>query len=198
MTRSRDVDPAGRPAHAGVVVRRATPADAELVAAWRDEPSTARYMPNRRRSVEELRARLAERAAPAVDPNLAGTVQWMIEANGEPVGWVRLTVTDRENGLGDVGYTVGERFRGRGYASAGLRAAVAAAFAPTGADLDRLEAVAAVGNAASRRVLEKAGFRAEGVARGLLAIGGERVDHVRYGLLRDEWAAGSGQTAEGG
>jgi len=155
-------------------------------------------MPNRRRSIEELRARLAERAAPAVDPDLAGTVQWMIEAGGEPVGWVRLTVTDRENGLGDVGYTVGERFRGRGYASAGLRAAVAAAFAPTGADLDRLEAVAAVGNGASRRVLEKAGFRVEGIARGLLAIGGVRVDHVRYGLLRDEWAAGSGQTAEGG
>ncbi|MDP9362932.1 MAG: GNAT family N-acetyltransferase, partial [Chloroflexota bacterium] len=64
-------------------------------------------------------------------------------------------------------------------------------------DLGRLEAVAAVGNAASRRVLEKADFRAEGVARGLLVIGGKRVDHVRYGLLRDEWAAGGGQTADG-
>jgi ribosomal-protein-alanine N-acetyltransferase len=55
-----------------------------------------------------------------------------------------------------------------------------------------VEAVEAVGNAASRRVLEKTGFRCEGIARGLLVIGGERVDHARYAVLRPEWEAAAG------
>lgn len=170
-----------------------------MILAWRDEPSTGRYMPNRRRSPAEMAARLAERAGPAVDPALDGTVQWIVEAGGEPVGWVRFTVTDRENGVGEVGYTIGERHRGRGYATAAVREVLALAFSPAGADVARVEAVAAVGNGASRRVLERNGFRFEGVARGLLVIGGERVDHARYGVLRLEWvAAGTGGGASRG
>lgn len=170
----------------GVGLRRAGPADAGLIAAWREEPSTGRFMPNRRRSLPELEAMLAQRAAPPIDPELAETVQWIVEVGPEPVGWIRLTVTDRAHAVGEVGYTIGERFRGRGIATAALRAAVALAFAASGADLARLEAVAAVANVASRRVLEKAGFGFEGVARGLLLIGGARVDHARYGRLRTE------------
>jgi ribosomal-protein-alanine N-acetyltransferase len=61
---------------------------------------------------------------------------------------------------------------------------IALVFDPNGLDLDRLEAVAAVENLPSRRVLAKAGFVEEGVARGLLVTAGDRVDHVRFGLLR--------------
>ncbi|HYI25322.1 MAG TPA: GNAT family protein, partial [Thermomicrobiales bacterium] len=67
-----------------------------------------------------------------------------------------------------------------------MRQVIALAFDPNGLDLGRLEAVAAVDNLASRRVLAKAGFIEEGIARGLLVIGGERVDHVRFGLLRPD------------
>jgi ribosomal-protein-alanine N-acetyltransferase len=49
----------------------------------------------------------------------------------------------------------------------------------------RLEAIAAVDNHASRRVLQKAGFHEEGVAKHLLVINGIRVDHVRFGLVRE-------------
>ena len=179
-----------------ISLRRSTPADAGLILGWRDEPSTGRWMPNRRRSPAEMEERLKERTAPAVDPALSGTVQWMVEAGGEPVGWVRFTVTDRENGVGEVGYTIGERHRGRGYATAAVRKVLTVAFAATGADVERVEAVAAVGNAASRRVLERNGFHFEGVARGLLVIGGERVDHARYGVLRGEWEETSGTSVD--
>lgn len=179
-------------------LRRAGPGDAGLVAAWRGEPSAGRFMPNRRRTLAEYRAMLAEAAADGIGPGLAGTVRWIVEAGGEPVGWIRLSVTDREHGVGDVGYGIGEAHRGRGHATAAVRATLGIAFGAAGADLGRVEAVAAVGNAASRRVLEAAGFRFEGVARGLLVIGGERVDHARYGVLREEWAAREGGAARGG
>ena len=45
---------------------------------------------------------------------------------------------------------------------------------------------AATGNAASRRVTEKAGFRAEGVARSAGYVHGGRVDLVIYSLVRSD------------
>jgi ribosomal-protein-alanine N-acetyltransferase len=88
--------------------------------------------------------------------------------------------------VGDIGYTIGERHRGRGFATAAVRGVLEIAFAPDGVDLWRVEAVAAVENVASRRVLERAGLRYEGIARGYLVINGERVDHARYAVLRPE------------
>ena len=172
-----------------VRLRRVRPEDAELVLAWRTEAGTRRYQPLRQVSLAQLREMLAERGARPLTPDLTGTAQWLIEAAAGPVGWVSLTVESREHGIGSVGYTIGERFRGRGYASAGLRALLPSAFEPVAADLARLEAVAAVANAASRRVLERCGFQCEGIARAYLVIDGVRVDHARYAMLRTEWAA---------
>jgi len=169
-----------------VALRRAAPADANLMLAWRAEPSTRRYQPLRPLTAADLRARLAEQAGRVVDARLVGDVKWIVvAATGEPVGWISLRDVNREHQLGAVGYTIGERFRGRGFATAAVRALLPFAF--DAADLARVEAIAAVANTASRRVLERAGFRCEGIARALLAIDGVRVDHARYALLRSDW-----------
>jgi RimJ/RimL family protein N-acetyltransferase len=172
-----------------VTLRRVRPDDADLVLSWREEPSTRRYQPLRQVPLDLLRQMLAERGAQPISPNLTGDVQWLIETPAGPVGWVTMTVESREHGIGGVGYTVGERFRGRGYATAGLRALLPIAFGGDTLDLARLQAVAAVENVASRRVLEQAGFAPEGIARGYLVIDGVRVDHARYALLRSDWLA---------
>ena len=52
--------------------------------------------------------------------------------------------------------------------------------------LHRVEAACLPTNHASRRVLEKAGFRHEGQARAYLKINGEWADHLLFGLLEDE------------
>jgi ribosomal-protein-alanine N-acetyltransferase len=49
--------------------------------------------------------------------------------------------------------------------------------------LHRLEAACLPENAASMRLLEKAGFTREGLARGYLCIAGVWRDHVSWGLL---------------
>jgi ribosomal-protein-alanine N-acetyltransferase len=175
-----------------VVLRRATPADAGLIASWRAEPSARRYQPLKPLSADELRVRLEAQAPHAVDHRLDAALWWIVDAGG-PVGWVSLKDINREHGLGAIGYTIGERFRGRGYATAAVRALLRLAFGPV--DLDRIEAIAVVENAASRRVLERAGFRLEGIARAHLVIGGERVDHARYALLRPEWEGSAGEDA---
>jgi len=67
-----------------------------------------------------------------------------------------------------------------------LTGIVALAFAPQALALHRLEANVAVANRASQRVLEAAGFSQEGIARGLLLIRGEWIDHYRYALLNTD------------
>ncbi len=130
---------------------------------------------------------MAKRAASPLDPTCTTDVQWIVETDEGPVGWVTVELTSREHGIGALGYTIGERFRRRGYATAAVRAVFPLVFVPTALDLWRLEAVAAVDNAASRGVLERTGFGYEGIARALLVIDGVRVDHARYALLRPEW-----------
>lgn len=172
-----------------VRLRRSTVADAELIHAWRSEPSTSVYQPTLPLSLAEVRTMLADRARTPIGPTAVGKIQWVVEADGEPVGWITLNLDpdDRRHGNASIGYTIGERFRGRGYAFAALGVLLSIAFDRDQLSLERLKAVAAVANHASRRVLERNGFRFEGVLRGLLIINGERVDHAIYGLLRTEW-----------
>lgn len=83
---------------------------------------------------------------------------------------------------GTVGYWIGEQFSRRGYMREAIQALVHHAF--TGLDLSRIEAACLPENAASRGVLEKTGFKYEGVAQSYLQINGRWRNHVLYAALR--------------
>jgi ribosomal-protein-alanine N-acetyltransferase len=85
---------------------------------------------------------------------------------------------------GTLGYWIGQPYAGRGLATAAVRAL--AGFAFRSARLHRLEASCLPGNLASRRVLEKAGFRQEGEAKAYLKINGVWADHILFGFVSDE------------
>lgn len=92
--------------------------------------------------------------------------------------------------LGDVpelGYWLGVRYWGQGYATEAARALVDYAFADLG--YDKLEAGARVSNPASRRVLEKCGFKWTGVM--LMRVRALRVSVPvdRFELQRARWAS---------
>jgi ribosomal-protein-alanine N-acetyltransferase len=83
-----------------------------------------------------------------------------------------------------LGYWMGERHANKGYMTKAVRAIAPFAFGAL--NLHRLEAACLPHNAASMRLLEKVGFRREGVARGLVCINGRWQDHVVYALLTDD------------
>ena len=174
-----------------VSLRRATVADAALVRAWRTEPATGRFQPTLPLTLGEVRAMLVERSHIPIGPTAVGKLQWIVEADGMPCGWITLEVGSREHATSVLGYTISEAFHGRGIGTRAVGALLPIAFGPRELNLERIEAVAAVGNLASRRVLERNGFRQEGILRGLLRIHGERVDHAIYGLLRTDWQVAS-------
>ncbi|WP_406721273.1 GNAT family protein [Thioclava litoralis] len=85
---------------------------------------------------------------------------------------------------GTIGYWVGERYARQGYMREAINGVVDYAFAIL--DLSRIEAACLPENAASRGVLEKSGFKYEGVAQAYLQINGRWRNHVLYSNLRPD------------
>ncbi|MFF5171617.1 GNAT family N-acetyltransferase [Micromonospora sp. NPDC000089] len=99
-------------------------------------------------------------------------------------GTVDLRLTPGKPLLADVGFMTAPHARGRGWMPAALGALTTWGFVTLG--LTRIEWWANVGNTASRRAAEKAGFRVEGTARGGLSHRGEQVDVWVGALLADD------------
>ena len=83
---------------------------------------------------------------------------------------------------GTTGYWVGQPYARHGYMREALAAVVHYAF--TELDISRLEAGCLPENAASRGLLEKVGYKYEGVAQSYLQINGRWRNHVLYANLR--------------
>ena len=83
-----------------------------------------------------------------------------------------------------IGYWIGEAFARQGYMREAIGGLVRHAFSLM--DLSRIEAACLPENAASRGVLERSGFKYEGVAQSYLQINGRWRNHVLYANLRHD------------
>lgn len=83
-----------------------------------------------------------------------------------------------------LGYSLDQAHNGKGYASEAVRQVVKFAFKEAG--LHRIEAGAMPRNKGSLRVLEKAGFRPEGLARKNVKINGVWEDHQMFSILDED------------
>ncbi|MBT0955996.1 GNAT family N-acetyltransferase [Alphaproteobacteria bacterium KMM 3653] len=81
-----------------------------------------------------------------------------------------------------IGYWIGKPFAREGYMLEAIQGIVHYGFSVL--DLSRIEAACLPDNAPSRGVLEKAGFKYEGVAQSYLQINGRWRNHVLYASLR--------------
>jgi RimJ/RimL family protein N-acetyltransferase len=84
----------------------------------------------------------------------------------------------------EVGYWLAPEGRGAGHATRAVRLICAWGFRTLG--LERVDLLAAIGNAASQRVAERAGFTREAVLRSHMQMGPGRLDMVMFGLLSGE------------
>lgn len=83
-----------------------------------------------------------------------------------------------------IGYWIGQPYARQGYMREAIQAVVHYAF--TDLDLSRIEAACLPENTASRGVLEKCGFRYEGLAQSYLQINGQWRTHALYASLRPD------------
>lgn len=110
---------------------------------------------------------------------------FIFDTEGRLVGGV--TLSNVRRGIaetGTIGYWMGKPYAGRGHGTAAVKAISRYAFRTLG--LHRLEAACVPTNTASRRLLEKAGFRLEGEAKAYLKINGAWANHLLFGLVVDD------------
>src|SRR5579871_420413 len=108
---------------------------------------------------------------------------WAMEGNGDHmfVGVCDISEIDRRHARAEVGFMVGRRNWGEGYTFEAMHAVIS--HAAIVLRLRKLEARTHIGNVHSVRLLERLGFRREGLMRGYVDRDGERRDCLLFGLL---------------
>ncbi|MCP9752731.1 GNAT family N-acetyltransferase [Ferruginibacter sp. HRS2-29] len=121
------------------------------------------------------------------DPRAAYTFCVSLAETNEFIGLIGLKPGKANYRIAEVWFKTHPAFWRKGYTSEALAEILRFGFAEL--TLHRIEAGCAVGNRASIRVLEKAGFTREGRKREILPIRGKWVDNFFYSILEKEFGA---------
>jgi len=116
--------------------------------------------------------------------------QWGIarKHEGDVIGTCTIFHLSLEHRRAEIGYALGRRAWGQGYATDALVTLIDFAFGAL--DLHRLEADTDPRNVRSIRALERQGFKREGFLRERWHVGGETQDALFFGLLKSQWTRG--------
>jgi [ribosomal protein S5]-alanine N-acetyltransferase len=173
-----------------VRLRPVTPEDAKRTFAWYNDPEIV--APFDRFSVdsfEEFERSLREAKD---DPtSLAPRYVVALKDGDSPIGFVGHYVPHPVLETLDVWYVIGDRqARRKGYATEAVNLLVSHLFETT--PLPRIGATVDVDNQASVALLERLGFKREGVLRSALFHHARWHDIALYGVIRDEWKPSRG------
>lgn len=154
-----------------------------LLMQWRDDPVTRRFNPLHGMDEATMLARIEREGRPLAERGEG--LRWVVQQGEAVVGSVALKQIEWRHRLAELGMGIAPEHRGRGHAARAVRLVLALAFDEAG--LERIWATSHHENLASHAALVRAGLEREGLLRGHYVIGGRRVDHVVFGVLRDEW-----------
>lgn len=163
-------------------------------AAWRDARSrNARWLVPWEATAPDPRVPAVSFAATVRflrrEASAGRALPFVVTHDGRLVGQVTVSgITRGSMCSASIGYWVDEAVAGRGVIPTAVALVVDHCFGPVG--LHRVEVNIRPENAASLRVVEKLGFRDEGLRRGLLHIDGDWRDHRSFALLADEVPGG--------
>lgn len=104
---------------------------------------------------------------------------------GAIVGKVGLNSINKSTKSAEVGYMLGEEFNGKGIMTKATKALVQIAFEEY--KLNKVEIRVATENSKSRAIPQRLGFTEEGTLRSAEWLYDHYVDHVVYGMLKEEW-----------
>lgn len=135
---------------------------------------------------EQKIAELFAKSLPPWHQQAEQTLQWLIaeRETGALVGFFGARLQNPPQGPAEIGYRLHPAMQGHGYAQEAGRAVLRFLFETCG--VHKAEAVVTGGNQVSSRLLERLGFRLEGIQRQHYWMGGAWHDDWHYGLLADD------------
>ena len=162
---------------ARLAIRPLEVVDAPAVAGYRSDPAVARYQswstPYTLADAQEL---------VGGDPRAAGWFQSAIvlRSDGTLIGDLGINLHENLQ-QAEIGFTLATEYQGLGYGSEAITGVLDQLFTERG--LHKVSAECDARNHASARLLERVGFRREGLRRSHTWIKGEWTDDLEFGLL---------------
>ncbi len=164
-----------------VTLRPADEADPPRFATWLSDMEITRFLGRRTGQSLQQELEFFKSVGESKD-----TVFWVIEAQGEAIGATGIHAIDWQNAHGTTGIVIGNKDAwGRGYASEAMALRTRYAFREL--NLHKLMTEVFLENGASRRALEKAGYRTVGIRREHVFRAGGWRDLWLGEVLRSEW-----------
>ena len=166
-----------------LTLRHFTAADAEAFAAYRSDPDIARYQSwDAPLPLSEAVQKVEEFTQG--DPAAPGWFQYAVDLNDVLIGDLGLNL-DENLMQAELGFTLASAYQGRGYATEAVRGLLDDVFIER--KLHRVSAECDARNTASARLLERVGFKQEGLRLSNSWFKGEWTDNLLFGLLRSDY-----------
>jgi ribosomal-protein-alanine N-acetyltransferase len=173
-----------------LILRRFTLDDADaMFRNWASDPAVTKFLVyDTCVTLDETKNRIAEWMS-YLNKNESDVFAIVLRKTNEIIGTIDYCVIDVEAKSAEVGYQLGRRWWGQGYAAEAFRALIKHCFETIG--LNRIWADYDPRNPNSGRVMQKAGLIYEGTSRQCKVNGGESVDRVRYAILAEDYSSKS-------
>ena len=170
-----------------LLIRPVQPQDAVAIYDYRGDVENSKFLSRTMASLDETKEFIAK-----CEPEFNQHGSWyqtvlVSKDNNKVIGDVGLhfTAQDVSNSTVEIGYTLNQKYWGKGFAYEALQALISKLFREQ--QKHRICASVDPRNVASIGLLEKLGFRKEAHFVKSLFFRGEWVDDVVYGLLNDDW-----------
>lgn len=122
-----------------------------------------------------------------LEPDGKAYNRWVIvqKFDDQPIGTCGYHKWDKRYFRAEIGYDLNPACWGQGYMFESLGAAITNGFEQMG--LNRIDALVYVENERSIKLLQRLGFKQEGILRDYFYSDGKFYDHFLFALLRREW-----------
>jgi ribosomal-protein-alanine N-acetyltransferase len=170
-----------------LTLRLLTPNDTDFIFQHFSDPAVTQYLMDEAPVTEHAQAQeiIEFYSKPEGSPHN----RWVMirVSDQQPIGTCGFHKWNRRNFRAEIGFDLGPACWGQGYMTEALGAAIRNGFERMG--LNRVDALVYVNNERSLRLLERLGFKQEGVLRDYFYLDGQFHDHYLLSMLRREWNA---------
>ena len=171
-----------------VFLRKITPKDAQSIYDNVKDKEIARYTENIPYPYPKTDTiKFIKRSDDKIKKGKGYTFGITLKEDDQVLGIVSLNSIDHKNKSAELGYWLGKKYWGKGIISEAVRLILGFAF--KNLKLHRVHAGVFEKNIASKRVLEKSGFKFEGLLREAVFKHGRWYNKLAFGILRKEYEA---------